>query len=176
MELIGKTWDEWYAILDAAGSREKPHSEIARWLWYDGGLAENGRLCQGITVTYERWIGRREIGQSCDGDYRTSASRTFPSGTITTIDSALETLLGVVKDRSEFNDVWFANEPAVSATEKWRYWKVNLADGGQMTALFWQQPNGRIQMTVQNGKLPDKATADHWKAYWKPFLQTVPAA
>jgi hypothetical protein len=33
----GKSWDEWVAILDAGGSRDKPHAEIVRWL-YDQGL------------------------------------------------------------------------------------------------------------------------------------------
>lgn len=33
---------------------------------------------QGVTVAYEQIIGRRVVGQSCEGDFAASASRTVP--------------------------------------------------------------------------------------------------
>ena len=72
----GKSWKQWFAILDRAGSREKPHREIARWLaaHHDVG----GWWSQTITVRYEQARGLRVVGQACTGDFQVSVTRTVP--------------------------------------------------------------------------------------------------
>jgi hypothetical protein len=34
----GRTWDEWFTLLDAWGGAERPHPEIARWLVEEHGV------------------------------------------------------------------------------------------------------------------------------------------
>jgi hypothetical protein len=47
----GKTWDEWFPILDAWGAREKTHTEIARYVSEEHGVP--GWWSQSVTVAYE---------------------------------------------------------------------------------------------------------------------------
>jgi hypothetical protein len=44
----GRTWDEWFALLDAWGGAQRPHPEIARWLVEEHGVG--GWWAQGVTV------------------------------------------------------------------------------------------------------------------------------
>jgi hypothetical protein len=45
----GKSWDEWFALLDAWGAMEKTHTEIARHISEE--LEVDGRWAQGVTVS-----------------------------------------------------------------------------------------------------------------------------
>lgn len=168
VQATGKAWEEWFAVLDAAGAREMTHAEIARWL-YDQGHVADGRWCQGVTVAYERRIGRREVGQTCDGDFRTSISTTLTG----TLDGALAVWLERVGEMTVFNGVALAAEPKVSKTDKWRYWRARLVDGGAIEVRIYVKPDGLVSLGLEHGKLPDKPTADAWKAFWKPFLASL---
>jgi hypothetical protein len=72
----GKTWKEWFAILDKAGASKMNHQEIVKYLNTKQGLGPWWQ--QMVTVTYEQVRGRREKHQKPDG-YQISLSRTIPS-------------------------------------------------------------------------------------------------
>lgn len=61
----GVPLDEWTRWLDEAGGRELDHAAIARMLPRRGEISE--WWAQGVTVAYEQIIGRRVVGQSCEG-------------------------------------------------------------------------------------------------------------
>src|SRR5699024_7143057 len=67
---------EWTRRIDEAGGRELDHAAIARLLPERWEISE--WWAQGVTVAYEQLIGRRVVGQSSDGDFSASASRTVP--------------------------------------------------------------------------------------------------
>ena len=69
--------DAWATILDEAGARAMTHHQIWQWLAVGGRLAE-GMPREAIVITYEQLIGRREVGQSCYGDYCAAVTRTRP--------------------------------------------------------------------------------------------------
>lgn len=161
----GKTWAEWVALLDSAGARNMPHKEIAQWL-YDSGHLTLPWWGQMVTVGYEQRIGRREAGQRCDGEFTAGASKTL-SGTL---DSVLETWQARVKGVGDFNGVPLEGPPRVSSSDKWRYWRVNLADGTQVSVNIGLKSEGKIGLAVDHAKLADKDAADSWKAFWKSFL------
>ena len=48
----GKSWDEWFAVLDSEGADALPHKQIARLL-YDKGYIASSWWCQTVTVAYE---------------------------------------------------------------------------------------------------------------------------
>src|SRR5215472_16513452 len=85
--------DAWLAILDQAGARELPHNDIWRWLADAGHVAEGG-LREAIVITYEQQIGRREMGQSCYGDYPANMKKVLKG----TMDDALQRWLELVRD------------------------------------------------------------------------------
>ena len=53
----GRSWEEWFGILDAAGAVAWKHPDIARWLAAE--FAISGWWAQGVTVGFERARGLR---------------------------------------------------------------------------------------------------------------------
>lgn len=162
----GKTWDEWYALLDNAGARQMSHQEIVRWL-FDNANLDNGWWCQSITGSYERHIGRREEGQTCTGDYKTSASKTLAAS----LDEVLERWRAQVDGQTEFNGVPLAEEPAVAVTGRWRYWRAKLADGGRITVSITNAGNGKTSFGLSHDKLNSRDEVESWKTYWRKLVK-----
>lgn len=71
----GKSWAEWFGILDEWGAVMKTHKDIARY------LADNWKVSpwwsQTITVRYEQERGLRSPGQRSDGLFSISIRRTI---------------------------------------------------------------------------------------------------
>lgn len=168
IEATGKAWDAWFAILDRRGAPSLAHKDIARLLREDYDVS--GWWSQSVTVEYEKHIGRREAGQRQSGEYTTTVSRTLPG----TMDEALGRWLALLPARDvapAFDGVPFAEDPSVSRTEKWRYWRVRLADGSRVTVSVSAKSGGDGSLlTVESGKLAGRADIDRWKAYWKAYL------
>src|SRR5690242_8170867 len=72
----GKTWKEWFALLDKAGARTMTHKQIVAILtsrhrvgpWWQ----------QMVTVEYERSRGLRKVHEKADGMFSISRSKTVP--------------------------------------------------------------------------------------------------
>lgn len=171
IKATGKPWDEWFAILDEVDARGLAHTEIARLLHDDHSVPS--WWSQSVTVEYEKYIGRREPGQRQNGEYSTTVSRTLPG----TMDEALKRWLARLPagdDEAAFDGVPFAEEPSVSRTEKWRYWRVGLADGAKVTVYISAKPRGEAALlAVETGRLAGKAGIGRWKAYWKAYLAEI---
>lgn len=73
-ERTGRSWDAWFATLDAWGAAQRTHTEIARWLVTEHQVA--GWWAQSITVGYEQARGMRAPGQQSDGYFSASGSKT----------------------------------------------------------------------------------------------------
>ncbi len=71
----GRTWDEWFVILDRWPGTERTHPEIARHLAEEHALG--GWWAHSVTVGYERARGMRAIHQLTDG-FSVNVSKTFP--------------------------------------------------------------------------------------------------
>jgi hypothetical protein len=163
--VTGRAMDDWISILDRAGARAMGYWDLWRWLADSGHLAESG-LRAAVVLTYEQHIGRRQVGQSCDGDYPVHVSRTLRG----TMDDVLRRWLEHVGDGRTFNGANVVAGPAVSTTERFRYWRARLADGTRVSATIWKRPDGRISLGVQHRAFPDRAAAEACRAYWKEFL------
>ena len=70
-------------------------------------------------VEIERMIGRRQVGQTVTGSINASVTKTVP-GEWTDV---FEKFVAFMESRQ------LADAPRITATEKWRYWRVPLADG-----------------------------------------------
>jgi hypothetical protein len=71
----GRTWQEWFAILDASGGINMKHKEIAQYLYQRNRVS--AWWSQMITVTYEQERGLRDKHQKSDG-YAISVSKVVP--------------------------------------------------------------------------------------------------
>ena len=75
LRATGKTAEDWFAILDAAGARDMSHKDIAVLLNTQHGVSP--WWSQHVTVEYERARGMRERYQTTRG-YQVSVTKTLP--------------------------------------------------------------------------------------------------
>jgi uncharacterized protein YndB with AHSA1/START domain len=64
----GRGWDEWFALLDAAGARDWSHKEIVAWLAANGDLS--GWWCQSVAAAFEKATGKRVLGGTADAGFQ----------------------------------------------------------------------------------------------------------
>lgn len=160
----GKSWPDWFDYLDRIKARQLSHKEIAANLQETAGM--KGWWAQTITVEYERKIGRREVGQSCEGDFQASSSKTLPG----TMDQVFLHWQEFVKDLDHFDQVRFSSTPKMSETQKWRYWRVSLQDGSRLSIIINQKSAEKVLIAVNHEQLASAKAVEDWKAYWKSQL------
>ena len=159
----GKTWDEWFALLDSWGGTDQGHTEIARHLNDAHGV--EGWWAQGVAVGYERARGMRVRHQQPDG-FSVSASKTFPV-------SVEQVFAAFVEDG--LRDGWL--EPGalrLRTTQSHRSARFDVllpgADGTRLEVYFTAKSETKASAAVQHSKLPDVASIELWRAFWKERL------
>ncbi len=161
----GKSWAYWFDFLNKIGAQDLSHKEIAIMLNKQPEVS--GWWAQTITVEFERQIGRREVGQSCNGDFTASVTKTLPG----TMDQIFVIWNEYVIDRVHFNQVSISNSPKTSTSEKWRYWRVGLQDGSRFSIVINQKSTDKVSLAVNHEKLADVKAVEQWKEYWRTCLQ-----
>ena len=74
-----------------------------------------------------------------------------------------------------------ADPPGTSATEKWRYWRVRLADGSRVSVNITAKDTagdttgdpGRCTVSVAHAGLASPADVEHWRAFWRDRLREL---
>ncbi len=157
----GKGWDEWRTLLDAWGAPEKSHTEIAQYLVEEYGV--DGWWAQGITVGYERLIGRRQAGQRNDGSFSASVSKT--------INASAEKVHAALADetqRSQWLEDGVVNFRTASAPKSVRF--DDLEAGVIFAVFLTARGDEKTSLQVQADKFASKEAGEEWKAAWKPRL------
>ncbi len=146
----GKTWDEWFAILDVWGATERAHGEIARYVQEEHDVT--GWWAQTVTVGYERGRGMRRAHERTDGFY-VSVSKTFPVG--------VKRLFEEVTDSRKRNR-WL--EPGTlrsRASQPGKTARFDFHDGeSRVHAYFASKGKGKSTLTIQHERLTDEGA---WK-------------
>jgi hypothetical protein len=159
----GRDWAGWRGYLDGIGAAALDHKAIAARL---SAVGVPGWWAQMVTVEYERMIGRRGVGQRCDGAFSASASRTIAGDK----DGALARWRALVDDMAEFGGIACDGKPRVSASGNWRYWKADFEDGSRVSVNICDKAGGKASLGVSHDKIADLAAAERWKAVWKALL------
>ncbi|WP_062948802.1 MULTISPECIES: hypothetical protein [Brachybacterium] len=158
----GTSLAEWTDRLDEAGGRDLDHTAIARLLVERWDV--EGWWAQGVTVAYEQVIGRRVVGQSCDGDFSASASRTVP-GTPAQVRDRWDAFMTDAR-----RDGLGLEEPSLSDTDKWRYWRAAVADGSRVSVNIAAKDEGRSTLGIEHKGLETADARTAWKDAWKGVL------
>lgn len=160
----GRTWAEWFEVLDREGAREMPHREIAAMVHEKYGV--DGWWAQNVTVGYEQERGLREKHQKPDG-YEVGVSKTVPV--------ALEVLFAAWEDET-VRRRWLGEEGVVirKATPH-RTMRVTWPDQTRVDVYFLAKGDAKSQVTVQHGKLADADAAARSKSYWADALERLRA-
>ena len=157
----GRSYEDWFALLDAAGMASRKHGEIAIQLTGEHGV--DSWWAQTITVGYERARGLRPTHGGRDGRYAISASRT--------VDVPVERLFEAFMDDA-LRDRWLpggglrerTSQPLKSARFDWD-------DGAtRVNVLFEPKGKARSRVALSHERLPDSGTAERMKGHWRERL------
>lgn len=193
----GRTGAQWVEWLDGRGAREMAHADIAKLVLTeitavarklgDGSKSSNPEWwAQGVAVHYEQAIGRRNVGQRCDGAWSASASKTLPGDMDAVRGHFAAHMSGVFADRGGLHPdaggdpVPADDEPGTSDTEKWRYWRCPMSDGSRIAVTVQTKPPGKdgavkSTLAVNHDSLADEPARDRVKAWWKEVLAELAA-
>ena len=159
----GKTWKEWFVILDQAGAKKMTHQEIVKYLNLKQGVGPWWQ--QMVTVTYEQARGLREVHQK-PGGYEISVSRTInaPIGKV---------YYAFANDKAR--NAWLPEEglavrkatPNESMRVTWNDVKTSLE------ISFVSRGEDKSQVVVQHSKLPNAKAASTMKTYWAKALDRL---
>jgi|SRR5579864_2945663 len=156
----GKTWSEWFAILDAAGAKTMSHQEIVAVLSEKHKVGSWWR--QMVTVSYEQARGLRELHQK-PGGYSISVTKT--------IDTPVARLYKAWED-DRTRGAWLPETPFVirKATAN-RSMRITWTDGKtNLDVGFFPKGDSKCQVAVQHDKLPNAKACEKMKKYWSQAL------
>lgn len=108
----GKSWQQWFRLLDAAGATAWTHPQIVVWLTETHGVG--AWWAQGVTIGFEQERGMRVPGQRADGTFEVSASRAVAGEQ----EEALEAVIVVVS--AELGKPASVSTTAKYATARWK--------------------------------------------------------
>lgn len=170
----GISWNDWCQLLDQASARTLPHEQIAALAaghiaaHAPGSSAATNREWwgQGVAVSYEQQIGRRVPGQTSRGDYQVGISKTYTGD----LDAALQAWLDLVEGKTSFGSVLVDGEPRISSTEKWRYWRVDLADGSRVGVDIGRKSDQKSTIGINHTRLGSSEQAEEWRGTWRGIL------
>ena len=157
----GKTWEEWFGLLDKAGGRKMNHREIVACLSESHGVGPWWR--QMVTVTYEQARGLREKHQKPEG-YEISRSKTFAV-------PADELYRAWSDKRSRAR--WLDAAITIRKATPDRSLRITWSDGTSVEVMLYPRGDAKTQVTVQHCKLSDAAAGERMKAYWAERLETL---
>jgi hypothetical protein len=162
-QATGRGWDEWLSVLDDWGATDRTHTETARWLMEDQGV--DGWWAQSVTVGYERARGLRAKHQT-SGGFSIGATRTVGASAERVSTAFTEPALraqwlgdAAVRERT--------SRPGRSARFDW------LADGSRVVVDLAAKGPAKTTISVQHERLPDAASAEAMKSYWRDRLSNL---
>lgn len=156
----GKTWDEWFAILDRFGATELTHRDIAAYLQEEFDIG--GWWAQGITVAYEYARGMRQLHQRPDG-FSITATKTVAVPVRKLFEALVEE-----RPRSR----WFPNAPLTLRTaQPNRSARFNWEDGAtRVNVGFTEKGENKSSVAIEHERLPNPEVAAEIKQMWRELL------
>ena len=161
----GRSWDEWFAILDDWSATEKRHPEIARWLVSEHGV--DGWWAQSVTVSYERARGMRRVHERADGFFATASK---------TVAVPVERLFDAFVDESA-RAAWLP-DPDLRLRGASRPKSIRFewaGDGSRVTVGFLAKGDAKSQVGLEHARLRDAESAERLKAYWRARMAVLKA-
>jgi uncharacterized protein YndB with AHSA1/START domain len=162
----GKTWKEWFAILDKAGASKLSHQDIVKYLHTKQGVGPWWQ--QMVTVTYEEARGLRQRHQKPAG-YQISVSRT--------VNVPLAKLYKAFANEKA-RKAWLAEDGlTVRKATTNKSMRVTWNDGKTSLEIdFYPKGDDKSQVVVQHSKLPNAKASAKMKTFWGEALDRLRAA
>lgn len=152
----GKTWSEWFKLLDKAGAKKMNHQQIVAYLkehhnpgpWWQ----------QMITVTYEQARGLREKYEKTGG-FSANASKTIAAPLAKLYESWSD-----AKQRSR----WLGEKGVVlRSTTPEKSMRLAWSDGRSNVLIsFYAKGESKSQVAVEHAKLANANAVVKMKTFW----------
>lgn len=159
----GKTWSEWFKLLDKAGAKKMNHKEIVAYLkehhnpgaWWQ----------QMITVTYEQARGLREKYEKAGG---------FSANASKTIAVPLAKLYQAWSDTRQRNR-WLGEKGVVlRSTTPEKSMRLIWSDGKSKVLInFYAKGESKSQVAIEHEKLANATAATKMKTFWGERLNLL---
>jgi uncharacterized protein YndB with AHSA1/START domain len=158
----GKTWEEWFSLMDAAGCAELDHKGIVAVLHEKFQVEDWWQ--QMITVSYEQARGKRLLHQRPDG-YQIGKSRTMSAK----VDDVFNAWEDPTKRKR-----WLADpEITIRKATKNRSLRVTWIDGETSLDVAFYPKGENVQVSLNHSKLPNSDKAEEMKKYWALQLENL---
>ena len=162
----GKTWKQWFQILDRAGAKKMSHQEIVKLLNSEHGVGPWWQ--QMVTVTYEQQSGLRKAHQRPDG-YQISVSRT--------LNVPLRSVYQAFANEKRRSEWLNENDLAIRKATPNKTIRMIWKDGKTSLEIsFAEKAASKSNVVVQHSKLPDAKAAAKMKTYWGGKLDRLQAS
>lgn len=162
----GKTWKQWFEILDRAGAKKMSHQEIVKFLNSEHAVGPWWQ--QMVTVTYEQQSGLRKAHQRPDG-YQISVSRT--------LNVPLRSAYQAFANEKRRNEWLHENDLAIRKATPNKTIRMTWKDGKTSVEIsFAEKAAAKSNVVVQHSKLPDAKAAAKMKTYWGSKLDRLQAS
>lgn len=160
------TWQDWCAFLGEADATAFDHNAIVK-------LARSfkpvsGWWAQSIAVAYEQHIGRRLPGQTGDGLFSASVSRTI-AGSLQPVHMKW---CKFVSDLTTIDGQALIGPPTTSSTPKRLYWRCKFCDRSAVTVGMETKAVNKVLIAVEHKKLTHQSHIDDKKTVWVGLLDT----
>jgi uncharacterized protein YndB with AHSA1/START domain len=162
----GRSYDEWFGLLDRADMASRKHGEIATALTDEHGV--DSWWAQTITVGYERARGLRPPHGGRDGLFSVSASKT--------LDVPVERLFEAFMD-SGLRERWLPDgELRERTSQPGRTARFDWGDGASRVNVgFYPKGDARSQVAIAHERLADAEAAEEMKQHWRERLNALKA-
>ena len=169
--------DHWYPILDEiAKDTSLERKEIVTKLWKTHEDQLSGWWAQMTTVEWERERGRRELNQSCTGDWQMSTKKTYPGDAMAEWDAIVGTdWLDGLRYEEGYT---FSNEGvdfvvrAVRPGKLLRVWWTEAGHKSTLEVMFVPSKT-KCAIRFQHQKLGLESDVERFKARWKDALGSI---
>lgn len=157
----GRTYAEWFGLLDAWGAPGREFQAISSWLRESHQLS--AWWAQKLIVEYEQARGIRPAGVRKDGTFTVGASKTVNVG--------VSRLYGaVLAERSSWLPDLSLRERTSRASKSARF---DCADGTRVSFTFEAKGADKSALAVEHELIPDPERAEELKAFWQQRLAVL---
>lgn len=158
----GKTWSRWFKHLDTAGAKKMSHREIVAHLSEKHGVGPWWQ--QMVAVTYEQARGLRDKHEKPEG-FEISVTRT--------IDAPLGKAFKAWTDE-KIRKHWLPANLTIRKATTNKSLRISWEDGKtSLSVNFYPKGDGKSQVVVQHGKIPDAKGAAKMKKFWAQALDRL---
>lgn len=159
----GKSWSQWFAILDKAGGQDMTHKQIAAYVHDRHGV--DPWWSQQVTVGYEQARKGRQKHEKPGG---------FEIGSSKTINVPIATLFSAWSDKRRRKQWLDESDFTIRKTTRDKSMRITWVDGEtHVDANFWEKGAQKSMVQLNHRKLAGAKHAEAAKAAWKERLAAL---